>query len=94
MRDPDTGLPYPKLQVYVAPQVPYLVHLASTSAGYRHATLWLRDRLARLLDEELAGHEDHESYAELMADMPPGWRDRPGFIVLDNNGDGDSGQSG
>jgi hypothetical protein len=73
--DPDTGLPYPKLQVYVASEVPYLIRQAAEQAGYRHMTLWVRDRLARALADEL----DDEDYDEIMANMPAGWEQRPGY---------------
>ena len=73
--DAETGLPYPKLQVYVASEVPFLVRQAAQQAGFPHSTLWVRDRLARLLAEELG-----ESYDELMESMPPSWSQRPGFI--------------
>jgi hypothetical protein len=73
--DPDTGLPYPKLQVYVATELPYLIRQAAEAAGHRHMTLWLRDRIVRAICEELP----NEDFDEIMANMPPSWNERPGY---------------
>lgn len=80
--DIKTGVPYPKLQSYVAMEVPYLVRQAAEKAGMAHSTLWVRDRIARALAEEL----DDVDYDEVMAAMPPTWAQRPGAVVLSKPG--------
>lgn len=77
MRNPETGLPYPKIGVYVAAEVPYLLAQASERAGFRHSTLWLRDRIARALAAEL-----DVDYDQLMVEMPPSWETSPGAVHL------------
>ena len=80
MFDEETGLRYPKLQTWVAFEVPYLIRAASDRAGFEYGSLWVRDRIARALAEELAGTEDATTYEEIMAAMPPSRDERPGFI--------------
>lgn len=76
----DDGLRYPKLQTWVGFPVPFLIHEAAQLAGFEYDSLWIRDRVARLLAEELAGTEDALTYEEILATMPPSKRERPGFI--------------
>lgn len=74
----DEDVFYHKLQVTVAAEIPFLIREAATQAGFRHASLWVRDRLARLLAEELG-----EDYDEIMANMPTPWEKNPGGVILD-----------
>lgn len=72
-----SDLPSTKLQVFVAPCIPYLVRQAANKAGFEFSAQWVRERLARLLADELG-----EDYDEIMADMPVSWRERPGAVKL------------
>ena len=79
MLDED-GFRYPKLQCWVGFEIPYLIAAATKRAGYEYGSLWIRDRIARALAEELAGTDDATTYEEIMAAMPPSRDERPGFI--------------
>jgi len=59
-----------------------MVKRAATQAGYRHGTLWLRDRIARMLAYELG-----EDYDAIMAGMPKSWEDNPGAARIEHVSD-------
>lgn len=62
-----------------SPMLPYLLNEAATRAGLPNRTAWLRDRISRLLADEVP---DECTYEELMADMPPTWEQNPGAVKL------------
>lgn len=69
--------PLTKIQFEVGPSFPFLVRQAANKAGFEFSALWLRERLCRLLADELG-----EDYDELMAEMPVSWRDNPGAVIF------------
>lgn len=71
-----------KLQVEVAPCVPYLARVAAAKAGFPSSSQWVRVRLAELLARELAGTEDAVTFEEIMEDMPVPWHENPGAVRL------------